>query len=180
MINQQPQNFPEPSAQDPGTSFTVTPRLINFLRVLKGAKVSTTQAEQIYKGILDLLIGFVASQNYQQGSGGPEQVTILTEAGEYFTLTNNPDVRLNPEIFNFFGNADLINRPRVIWISNLSAFREQFQEAAKFGQRVACIYNRINGEIDVIGVDGGMQSPMSNDSRTTPAFLNQTQWPHRG
>lgn len=132
-------------------NFIATAKLLEFLEIFKGGQISSSQVDEISKGILDYFYGFIVAQNCTEGSDDLRQVQIRTSDGD-FTLTDRKEVALNESIFDVIGNTYLINRPREIWISNLNIFREKFQEAARFNQMVACVYNRKDGKISLLRI----------------------------
>jgi hypothetical protein len=151
MVNtiDSPGSDPEPP------SFTVTAELIEFLKILIGSRVSLTEVEQINKGILDLVSGLVIGQSFASETGELERVTIKTQSGESFTFTNkvnDSNIIRNLDLFDFLGNADLINPIRTIGVNNLDRFREPFKNAAQFKQQVTCLYNRAINEITLLQI----------------------------
>lgn len=160
------------SSDSKSICITSTSKLIEFFEIFDGDQLSLDQIEEISKGILDNIIGNVVIINCRQGSDDLNQVQIETKDEGIFTLTSNQDVALNPNIFDLLGNTYLINRPREIWISNLSSFREKLQEALKYGLRVACVYSRVSGQIVRLVIisrpDPAMHDDYSSNSYIQP------------
>lgn len=74
---------------------------------------------------------------------------------------------LERRIIKIIGNLDVINKPKLIKVSNLSAYQKQFEDASSFGQPISLIFNRISGEIKVLQV----HSKKINYSRLDSALL---------
>lgn len=157
-----------------GQEISISPELTGFFKIVNGAKITTSEAQKINEGIIDFLIGSVSLQNYDNSdqnnlSVGENlaQVTIRTYEGEDFTLSNNEDFSLNSEIFSVLNSTYLINRPKVIYIKNLCDFRDRFQDAARYGQRVACIYDRMDNKLSRVSTESpGLSSSITNTDRS--------------
>ncbi|WP_299411232.1 hypothetical protein [Acaryochloris sp. IP29b_bin.148] len=137
-----------------GNLIDISPRLIDFLQIVNGASISPVQAQEINEGKSDFILGSVAFQNYDPDPQAKpidynnlSQVTIRTREEGDFILANNSGFKLNPQIFTTINNAYLINRPKNIYIKNLNKFRDKFQDAARYGHMIACIYGLISNEI---------------------------------
>lgn len=141
------------SVHQKSDSFSVTQRLLDFLDVLRGQDITIEEIEKINEGELDIISGLVISRNYKTNGESLEQVTIKTESGKYFTLSNNKYLLIDQSIVDFFRNSYLINRPKEIGIINLNTFENIFRDAANYRQYITSIYNRISGEISVLSVD---------------------------
>lgn len=144
----------------------ISPNLVRFLEVSQGSKLDDIRAKDINEGKIDLLIGFVVTQNYGMDKGylvgsaaNPSQaikkltqITIQADDGENYTFSDNIDFKLSAPALNL-NNSDLINRPKIIHVVNIIEFKEIFQDAARFGQRVACIYDRVKDLILSVSIE---------------------------
>lgn len=173
-------------------SINSSPTLIDFLEVFRGAEISTKRAQDINEGKLGILIGFVATQNYGKNQGNLgnlekdyqdcltdveedakklTQVTIRTEIGELITISNNSNFALNPKVLEL-NNADLLNKPKVIYIKNIQVFRDNFQDAARYGQRVACVYDKEDNCLILVSLESNQDYSLRNNDITSAAH-----WP---
>lgn len=59
---------------------------------------------------------------------------------------------LERRILKIVGDLDVINKPKLIKVSNLGEYQEQFEDASNFSQPISMIFNRISGEIRVLQV----------------------------
>ncbi len=146
-----------------------TPILVKALEVLRGAKINVDLVEKINKGRADILIGEVITQTYMGASDNLSQVMIRTPEGEDFTLTNNSDFKLDEKVFDNLPDTSLINRLANTYIKNINQYRVEFQNAARYGQSVALIYDRISNEIITLSIRSHMNIH-ANDNYTESAL----------
>lgn len=161
------------------TEITITSKFIELAKLFEGRKIQVQLVEDINRGIKNLLLGYVVELNYSQDQDSLEQVKIATDSGEFFTLTIEESVSLlrrkfifldgsePPEkcefnIFDILNVADLINTPREEWTKNLDDFKDTFKMASQFRQQIACIYDRITGDITLVRVISKDKIPGSN------------------
>ena len=126
--------------------FTITRHLNQILEYFPGNKISEQIIEDINKGVIDILIGYLLTQTFNNESE-IDAITIRTIHCGDFVLSNNESLKLNPEIFNLLGNAALINKPREIFIDNINIFSKQLRDSLNYGHKLAIIYNQIEGKI---------------------------------
>lgn len=149
------------------SGINISPTLIDFLEIFRGAEISLDKTQKINEGKLDLLIGLVAAQNYTKYKGDIAdskteadsdnnkrltQVTIKSETGKVFTFSDNIKFKLAQAAIDL-NNSDLINRPSIIYIQNIREFEDNFQDAARYGQRVACVYDRICNQLILVSIE---------------------------
>lgn len=120
-----------------------------------------------------------------------DRVSIATQDNQVFTLVFKRDSEEDkssfmPRILSRILNnlplgkivrrfdLDLINKPKIIKVPNLSAYQKQFEDASNFGQPISLLFNRLSGEIRVLQIqsreikhsrlESALQSPQLNKS----------------
>lgn len=159
-------------------NINISPKLIQALEVLRGASIDENLVQSINEGKVDLLIGRIVLQNTVQDSSKDNailsQVTIRTNTGEDFTFSNNEYFKVSDKALSL-GNADFINRPKVTFISNLEDFSGRFQDAARYGQKIACLYERTASHKFILV---GIASDSSNNENLARNVANYDDcWP---
>lgn len=144
------------------SDINVTPRLLRFLEIYRGARLTSIQAKKINEGKIDLIHGLVSLTNYlPTGTNNSldelTQVLVRSTGGVEYTLTNNPEFKYNLNVFQTITDPSLLNRPSVIHIENLNDFASAFLDAAKFGQEIACVYDRTTSKVILVGKQSSLE-----------------------
>lgn len=123
----------------------ISQAVIDFLQIYRGSEVGVETIKEINSGVLDLIIGNIVTLNYEMSEENLSQVMIRDRENKDFTLTNNSDFKFSTDtgFIEKINNRDLFNRPSTIYIENLDKFQSRFQDAVRFSQQIALIYQRI-------------------------------------